>query len=145
MKIYHWAPYMVTVSMWNLEFCCCFALVDFVRTAAQYGDVIMSTTASQITSLTIVYLTVYSGADQRKRQGSASLAFVRGIHRRLVNSPQKVPVTRKIFPFDDVIMTTLPKICMGLTCWIYINLPFYFHIKTGSKQTECIFHVVKCA
>ena len=34
----------------------------------------------QITSLTIVYLTVYSGADQRKHQSSASLAFVMGIH-----------------------------------------------------------------
>ena len=46
-----------------------------------YGDVIMGTIASQITSLTIVYSTVYSGADQRKHQSSASLAFVRGIHR----------------------------------------------------------------
>ena len=32
--------------------------------------------ASQITTLTIVYSTVYSGADQRKTQNSASLAFV---------------------------------------------------------------------
>ena len=46
-----------------------------------YGDVIMGTTASQITSLTIVYSTVYSGADQRKHQSSASLAFVLGIRR----------------------------------------------------------------
>ena len=44
-------------------------------------DVIMTTIASQITSLTSVYSTVYSDADQRKRQSSASLAFVRGIHR----------------------------------------------------------------
>ena len=43
----------------------------------------MGTIASQITSLTIVYSTVYSDADQRKRQSSASLAFVRGIHREL--------------------------------------------------------------
>ena len=41
-----------------------------------YNDVIMSAMASQITSLTIVYSTVYSGADQRKHQSSASLAFV---------------------------------------------------------------------
>ena len=40
----------------------------------------MGAIASQITSLTIVYLTVYSDADQRKQQSSASLAFVRGIH-----------------------------------------------------------------
>ena len=46
-----------------------------------YNDVIMSTMASQITSLTIVYSSVYSGGDQRKHQSSASLAFVRGIHR----------------------------------------------------------------
>ena len=64
----------------------------------------MGAIASQITSLTIVYSTVYSDADQRKHQSSASLAFVRGIHRRPVNSPHKWPVTRKMFPFDDVIM-----------------------------------------
>ena len=64
----------------------------------------MGTKASQITSLTIVYSTVYSDADQRKHQSSASLAFVRGIHRWPVNSPQKWPVTRKLFLFDDVIM-----------------------------------------
>ena len=46
---------------------------------------------------------VYSGADQRKHQSSASLAFVRWIHRWAVNSPHKWPVTRKMFPFDDVI------------------------------------------
>ena len=78
-----------------------------------YDDVTMSLMASQITSLTILYSTVYSGADQRKHQSSASLVFVRGIHRGPVNSPHKGPVTRKMFPFDDVIMTGLgndPKI-----------------------------------
>ena len=69
-----------------------------------YDDVIMEAIASQITSLTIVYSTVYSGADQSKHQSSASLAFVWGIHRGPVNSPHKWPVTRKMFPFDDVIM-----------------------------------------
>ena len=69
-----------------------------------YSDVIMGTIASQITSLTSVYSIVYSVADQRKHQSSASLAFVRGIHRCPVNSPHKGPVTRKMFPFDDVIM-----------------------------------------
>ena len=71
---------------------------------SHYSDVIMGTMASQITSLTIVDSTVYSGADQRKHQSSASLAFVRGIHRGPVNSLHKWPVTRKLFPFDDVIM-----------------------------------------
>ena len=46
-----------------------------------YIDVIMTTMASQITSLTVVYSIVYSDADQRKHQSSATLAFVRGIHR----------------------------------------------------------------
>ena len=69
-----------------------------------YNDVIMSTMASQITSPSIIYSTDYSGADQRKHLNTAWLAFVREIHRGLVNSPHKGPVTRKMFPFDSVIM-----------------------------------------
>ena len=49
----------------------------------------MSTMASQITSLTIIYSSVYSGADQRKRQSAASMAFVGWIHRWPVSSPHK--------------------------------------------------------
>ena len=64
----------------------------------------MGAMASQITSLAIVNSIVYSGVDQRKHQSSASLAFVRGIHRGLLNCPHKWPVTRKMFPLDDVIM-----------------------------------------
>ena len=64
----------------------------------------MGMIASQITSLTVVYSTVYSGVDQRKHQSSTSLAFVQGIHPWPVNSPHKWPVTRKMIPFDDVIM-----------------------------------------
>ena len=75
-----------------------------VGSSFNYNDVIMSVMASQITSLTSVCSTVYSGSDQRKHQSSASLAFVRGIHRWPVNSPHKGPVTRKMFPVDDVIM-----------------------------------------
>ena len=68
------------------------------------SGVVMGAMASQITSLTIVYSTVYSGADQRKDQSFASLAFVWGIHRWPVNSPHKWPVTQKMLPFDDIIM-----------------------------------------
>ena len=76
--------------------------------AMHYNDVIMSSIASQIASLKIVYSIVYSDADQRKHQSSARLAFVWGIHRCPVNSPHNGPVTRKMFPFDGVIMAN-PK------------------------------------
>ena len=72
--------------------------------AMNYNDVIMFPMASQIIRLTIVSSNVYSGADQRKHQSSASLTFVLGIHRWPVNSPHKRPVTRKMVSFDDVIM-----------------------------------------
>ena len=62
---------------------------------SHYSDVIMGSIACQITSLTIVYSNVYSGAYQRKHQSSASLAFSAQRH--------KGPVTRKLFPFDDVV------------------------------------------
>ena len=84
-----------------------------------YDDVIMSVTASQITSLTIVYSTVYPGADQSKHQSSASLAFVWGIHRGPVNSPHKWPVTRKMFPFDDVIMSALNM--LSVMCFLSLG------------------------
>ena len=86
-----------------------------------YSDIIMGTMASQITSLTVVYSTVYSGADQRKHQSSASLTFVREIHRGPVNSPHKGPVTRKMFPFDDVIM---------VSCILLIGYVNWFSMET---------------
>ena len=94
------------------------------------NDVIMGAMASQITSLTIVYSTVYSGGDQRKHQISASLAFVWGIHRWPVNSPHKWPVTRKMFPFDDVIMID-----------DFPNLPFH---PIKMVITKCAFDTPCC-
>ena len=64
----------------------------------------MSAMASQITGVSIVYSTICSSTDQRKHRSSASLAFLREINRWLVNSSHKGPVTRKRFPFDDVII-----------------------------------------
>ena len=91
-----------------------------------YSYVIMSVMASQITSLTIVYSTFYSSADQRKYQSSASLVFERGIHRSPVNSPHKWAVTRKMFPFDDVIMTwhdkTIHPLASCVTWSVYFIL-----------------------
>ena len=53
----------------------------------------MGVMASHITSLTIVYETVNSGADQRKHQSSASLAFVRGIQRwQRASNAEKVSI-----------------------------------------------------
>ena len=40
------------------------------------------------------------------KENIKALAFVREIHRKPVNSPHKRPVTRKMFPFDDVMMVT---------------------------------------
>ena len=83
---------------------------------SHYNDAIRSAMASQITSLAIIYSTVCSAVYQRKHQRSASLAFVRGIHWWPVNSLHKWSVTCKMFPFDDVIMTS--GICQELSTWI---------------------------
>ena len=85
-----------------------------------YDDVTMNAMASQITSLTIVYSTVYSDPDQRKHQSFASLAFVQGIHRGPVNTPHKWPVTRKMSSFDDVIMG--PVMFSLPYHWIHITM-----------------------
>ena len=71
-------------------------------------------------SLTIVYSIVYSSTDQRKHQSFASLAFVRGIHRGLVNSLHKGPVMRKMFPFDDVIIYSLTLQLLFHTCSVIV-------------------------
>ena len=79
-------------------------IMDGNKAVNHYDDVIMTMLASQISSLPVVCSIVYSDVNQRKHQSSASLAFVREIHRGPVNFPHKWPVTRKMFPFDDVIM-----------------------------------------
>ena len=83
--------------------------ITYVLRTCQYSDIVLGAKAFQITSLAIVYSTFYSSADLRKHQSSASLAFVRGIHQWPVNSPHKWPVTRKMLPFDNVIMA-LPSL-----------------------------------
>ena len=120
----------------------------------------MGTIASQITSLMSVYSAIYSDADQRKHQSSASLAFVRWIHRGPVNSPHKWPVTRKMFPFDDVIMwRARTRYTIYHDWWLYgrgksqgissrgvdlgsgkilIKAPEVFHPPSPSAQTDII-------
>ena len=110
----------------------------YLWTKSHYCDVIMGTMASLIISLMSVYSTAHSGADPRKHQSSASLAFVRGIHRRSVNSPHKWPVTRKMFPFDDVSMMSSYQIK---------HLPYTLHCYRNSwpyRELACITsHTVK--
>ena len=93
----------------------------------------MGAIASQITSITIVYSTVYWHADQRKHQSSASLAFVRGIHRGPVTSPHKCPVTRKMYPFDDVIMA-LSTVFSTLNVFIFMGIRKIF--KEENRKPE---------
>ena len=104
---FHWG--LISVQYMNhssLNNCIAYQNYPVTHTAPfYYSDVTMRMAASQITSVSIVCSTGCSGADQRKHQISASLAFVRGIHQWLMNSPQKGSVTWKMFPFDDVIMT----------------------------------------
>ena len=87
-------------SLWALSFSVYHEIVrpgPSKTVVFHYGYGIMSVMTSQITSLTIVFSIVYSGADQRKHQSSASVAFVWGIHRWSVNSPHKEPAMRKMF------------------------------------------------
>ena len=110
----------------------------------------MSAMASQITGLTIAYSNVYSGADQRKHQSSASLAFVEGIHPwiPLTKAPNKGPIRRKMLPFDDVIMkdcgTTNNRIRIVLLFGLLLVLAFSFsfslvpfHVFHYSDVTWC--------
>ena len=103
----------------------------------------MDVMASQITSLTIFYSTVYSGARIEKMETfSASLAFVRGIHWWPVNSPHKWPLTRKMFPFDDFIMV-LCNVWSSLHWWIIstnrtVSISSYRWFSARLKFFQCV-------
>ena len=84
-----------------------------------YSDVIMSAMASEITRRTIVYWTVYSGADQRKHQSSTSLAFVRGIHRW---------PAQKMFPFDVIML------CIRYIASLWFNKQWSREIKRSKTH-----------
>ena len=105
-----------------------------------YNDVIMAAMVSQITSLWVTYSTVCSGADPRKRQSSASLAMVMGIHRWPVNSPPIGPVTRNMFPFYDVIIS---RMWHGHQDYYHVDLflrqftPCYKRLHTRSVHLRC--------
>ena len=95
-----------------------------------YCDVIMSTMSSQITGMSIVYSTGWSGAYHRKHQISASLAFVcvwGGIHRSPVNSSHNGLVTRKIFS----LMTS----SSFFDNWLLPNIIKYFKLRSQTLNT----------
>ena len=100
----HYNDLFSRISAKEISRVLCWWIIPLGHEKYHYCDVIMGMVASKITGLAIVCSTVYSDVDQRKHQSSVSLAFVWGIHRRPVNSSHKGPVTRKMFPFDDVII-----------------------------------------
>ena len=102
--LYIWSRYQ-----WNIRY-----------TLWHYSGVIMSAMASQVTGVSIVCSTVCSCTDQRKHQNSASLAYVKGIHRSPVDSLHKRPVPRKMFPCDDVIMS---KTVTSLLIYVSLSQP----------------------
>ena len=120
------------ISYIYIYMCVCCNWPCYNKDTWHYNDVIMGTMATQFTSLTIVYSTVYWGTDQRKHQSSASLAFVRGIYRRPVNSPHKGPVTRKIFPFDGVIIVW--PIFSRVTRFTQVWLNYLFYIDANDIE-----------
>ena len=102
---------------------------DYIQ---HYSDVTMSAMAYQITGVSMVNSTVCSDADQRKHQSSASLPFVRVIHRWPVNSPHEGPVTREMFPFDDVIMRLCYLGCFLQGWSLHESLGLYRFVKMQS-------------
>ena len=92
--------------------------------------------------------TVGSGADQRKRQSSALLAFVRGIHRWPVNSTRKRPVKRKMLPFDDVITlqrwSQRPSIFVSVVEYkIFFTQSERYEIKYGLRPFQYMLVVLR--
>ena len=100
--------YIKTPPYWSFALRIHWWPVDFPHKAPDYSGIIMSVMGSQINGVSIVFSTVCPVADL----SSVWLAFVRGIHRSPVYSPHKRPATRKIFPFDDVIMSNVEGVSM---------------------------------
>ena len=111
---------------------CATGSLFYQYTNIHYSDIIMSAIAPQITVVSIFCSTVCSGTDQRKQPSSASLAFVRGIRQWPMDSTHKGPVSRKMFPLDDVIM-------FSSDCGIdaVIDIPFYVKYNYSIKLNVC--------
>ena len=93
-----------------------------------YIDVIMSTMASQITSLTVVYSIVYSKKTSKLRVTGLCARNSLGP----VNSPHKGPVMRKMFLFDDIILCRqhFQRHCLE---WKLLNFKLLYFIEICSS------------
>ena len=109
---------------------------------SHYNDVTMSAISSQITSLTIVYSTVYSDVDQRKHQSSASLAFVRGIHRSPVNSPHKGPRTRKMTSSCTILWIRLRPLDCRTQMVLHTETDGLYWTLGGAQGLLCIWRYI---
>ena len=105
-----------------------------------YNDVIMTTMASQITSLTVVYSTVYSDANQRKHQSSASLAFAWGIHRDRWIPRTKGQLRGKCFH----LMTSSCSSVVLVDSLFQIGFCFVGMVQTARKGVTIHFPVASC-
>ena len=128
-----WRSCDVTAMLYNQSTRIYFGLLcSRVLVISHYSDVIMSIMASQIISIQTVCSAVCSGPHQMKHQSSAIPACVRGIHRSPVDSPHKGPVTRKMLPFDDVIMVDSRQLPIHRKWWGICN---NWIVKTDRRQT----------
>ena len=81
---------------------------------------------------------------KKKHQSSASLAFVRGIHWRLVDSPHKGPVMRKMFPFDGVIISCSSSVILMLCYNLFITKHILKYVKLLAAQTPLFWYICFC-
>ena len=82
---------------------------------------------------------------RRSKKTSKLRVTMRGIHRGPVNSPHRWPVTRKMFPFDDVIMClTDPRLSYRDTCQILMWFFFPKYIPPGRNVRHSEGYIFKC-
>ena len=122
------------------------------KPGTHYSDVIMTTIASQITRLTVVYSTVYSDADQRKHRSSTSLAFVRGIHRNRWIPRWKGQLRGKCFHLMTpswhanilclchMAKALLYHLLIMMACYVLSSIPYrdqYWRVFESSMRKAC--------
>ena len=90
----------------------------------------MGEMTSQTTNLTVVYSTVYSGADQRKHESSALLAFVWEFTGEF---PAQMASNAEMFPFDDIIM----KCCNQSFASFWPTTINCLALSDVSRQAQC--------